>query len=291
MNLHVNLFAMNNEDGEIIESSPQLNLFELAMSLCESSKEEALSLLVDDRRVSALRTIKRPGEWNEAKLARLWNISPKLASNTLRKTTRLGVRYFGKDGNKLVARRFLSGDRPMRYQMLDFKVFHDMFFSKVESVRKFTCAQIYSTDFGWVRVFPMTLKSDVHHIVDEFFHRYGVPMALVLDNASKLMRGQFGRKCRQAGCNIDSIVPHSPWQNRAEAEVRENKRMTGRWMVKSGCPRWLWCYCSELAAMIRSHTALKIYGLGGEVPETVISGQTADISHLCEFAWYQWVMC
>ena len=27
-----------------------------------------------------------------------------------------------------------------------------------------------------------------------------------------------------------------------------------------------------------------------EVPEAVMKGQASDISHICEFSWYQWVM-
>ena len=28
----------------------------------------------------------------------------------------------------------------------------------------------------------------------------------------------------------------------------------------------------------------------GEVPETIMTGSTADISHISEFGWYDWVM-
>jgi hypothetical protein len=28
----------------------------------------------------------------------------------------------------------------------------------------------------------------------------------------------------------------------------------------------------------------------GKVPETIMTGSTADISHICEFGWYDWVM-
>jgi hypothetical protein len=45
-----------------------------------------------------------------------------------------------------------------------------------------------------------------------------------------------------------------------------------------------------LEGLIRSHTANDIYATGGEVPETIIKGGTADISQIFEFAWYDWVM-
>jgi hypothetical protein len=28
----------------------------------------------------------------------------------------------------------------------------------------------------------------------------------------------------------------------------------------------------------------------GEVPETIMTGSTADMSHICDFSWYDWVM-
>ena len=61
-------------------------------------------------------------------------------------------------------------------------------------------------------------------------------------------------------------------------------------MLKSWCPKPLWDHCVELEAIIRSHTSLDIYGLEGQVLETFISGQTGDISSLCEFEWFKWVI-
>jgi len=46
----------------------------------------------------------------------------------------------------------------------------------------------------------------------------------------------------------------------------------------------------ELEAYLRSHTALESYELQGQVPETIVSGQTADISPFAEHGWYDWVM-
>ena len=45
----------------------------------------------------------------------------------------------------------------------------------------------------------------------------------------------------------------------------------------------------ELEGYVCSNTALDIFGLEGQVPETMISGQTADISPFVEHGWYDWV--
>ena len=44
-----------------------------------------------------------------------------------------------------------------------------------------------------------------------------------------------------------------------------------------------------IESYIRSNTAHDIYLLNGQVPETVMSGETADISFICELGWYDWV--
>ena len=50
-----------------------------------------------------------------------------------------------------------------------------------------------------------------------------------------------------------------------------------------------WDHYIELETLIRSHTALDIYELRGEVPKTLLSGQTADISPFVEHEWYDFV--
>ena len=61
-------------------------------------------------------------------------------------------------------------------------------------------------------------------------------------------------------------------------------------MIPTGSPKKLWYHCLELEAFIHSKTALEVYIPDGEEPETVMKGQASDISHICEFSWYQWVM-
>ena len=60
-------------------------------------------------------------------------------------------------------------------------------------------------------------------------------------------------------------------------------------MKKLAFPARLWDYFSELQANIRCHMAHNIPTLNGQVPETAVTGGTADISELVEFGWYQWI--
>ena len=61
-------------------------------------------------------------------------------------------------------------------------------------------------------------------------------------------------------------------------------------MLRTGSPKRLWDHSLELKGAVRSHTCLDIYALDGQVPETVMMGQTNDISHLSEYEWLNWVM-
>ena len=78
--------------------------------------------------------------------------------------------------------------------------------------------------------------------------------------------------------------------NAAEINVRELKRASARKMMSTNSPKKLWDHSLELEAIVRSHTAHDHFGLDGEVPETLMTGRPGDISHICEYSWYQWVM-
>jgi hypothetical protein len=70
--------------------------------------------------------------------------------------------------------------------------------------------------------------------------------------------------------------------NRAEGTIRELKRATRRAMLKAQTPKRLWDYCIELQAKIQSNTAHDITTLGGQTPETLMGGETADILDICD---------
>ena len=63
----------------------------------------------------------------------------------------------------------------------------------------------------------------------------------------------------------------------------------GRKMIKANSPKKLWDDCIELEMEIRSCTANNVFELKSEGPKTVMKGETANITHLHEFGWYDWV--
>ena len=136
----------------------------------------------------------------------------------------------------------------------------------------------------------MKKKSDAVHALDLLLHREGAPQKLIMDSSKEQTLGAFKKKCQDATIHIKQTKQHSPWQNAVEGGIRGLKKASGRKMVRAGAPKPFWAYAIEWEAYIQSNTAWDIYQLQGETPETVLSGETSNISQFCELSFYKWVM-
>ena len=79
------------------------------------------------------------------------------------------------------------------------------------------------------------------------------------------------------------------WVNHAELYVGLMKEAVRKDIKVLGSPLVLWDYVTERRAGILSLTAIDIFHLQGSNPHTATFGEEGDISHLCQFAWYEWV--
>ena len=237
--------------------------------------------------VKAFKSGKRGHAVRAKQLARNWNIGLSAAERTVDATTQHAVRT---TLHPTLSRRFATNDRRLRYRRLPHTMFTDTLEAKVQSWwRKNKHAQVFCTPFGWVRCYPMSNKSDAHEGFSLMAQRDGVPPVLVMDGSKEQTLGTFRKKAREAGVQVKQTEPYSPWQNAAESAIRELKRGATRKMAKAKVPKKLWDHCIELEAILRSHTALDHYELQGQVPETLVSGQTADISAFSQHSFYDFV--
>ncbi len=241
----------------------------------------------EKRMACAMHTKQKAHKVDAATLAKNWQIGLATAKRTVEATTQRSVRT---TLHPTLSRRFRTNDRQLRYRRLRDDVFTDTMESKVVSwFRRNKYAQVFATRFGWCRAFPMRKRSEAHEALSLLARRDGVPPTLVMDNAREQTMGEFRRKAKEMGAHIRQTESHSPWQNAAEGSIRELKRGAGRKAMRMKSPKVLWDHCLELEGLVRSNTALDIYELEGEVPETRLSGQTSDISPLAELGWYDWV--
>jgi hypothetical protein len=136
----------------------------------------------------------------------------------------------------------------------------------------------------------MTTKGDAHESLSLLFHWDGVPPTMIFDDSKEQTLGNFRRKLREADCHGRQTKPYSPWQQAAKGCIHKLKQCVSRKMMKTGSPKVLWDHCIELEALVCSNTSNDIYMTNGKVPETIMTSSTAEISHICEFAWFDWVM-
>ena len=142
-------------------------------------------------------TSRRKGLLSAEKLTRNWNIGLEAAKKTLQVTTQCGIHTVA---NPSLSRRFRTNDCQLRYRRIRAYVFTDTLESVVPSKRGNKYAQVFATQFGWTRVFPMAKRSDAHEGLSLMFARDGVPTSLIMDNSKEQTLGEFHRKAREAGC-------------------------------------------------------------------------------------------
>jgi hypothetical protein len=139
------------------------------------------------------------------------------------------------------------------------------------------------------RSLPMDMVLSVSTLLMQFIHDVGVPKDMLTDQAPEETRGEWGQIIKKYRIRQRRTEAHSPWQNRAEAEIRELKKLTRRALRSQSTPIEFWSYAMEWAARIRSLTAHDSLLLGARTPEERITGWTPDISEFAHFSWSQWV--
>jgi hypothetical protein len=101
------------------------------------------------------------------------------------------------------------------------------------------------------------------------------------------MAGRARDTCKKYRINVKTTVPHSPWQNLAEARIRELKKSVRRTIRRKGTPLRSWPYCMEWCAAVRRLTASSIPQLNGRTPTAFVEGSAPDISSYAMFDWCQ----
>jgi len=238
-----------------------------------------------NRSIQVATTAKKPRVSSE-QLAQRWGIGLDTAAKTIHVTTQRGVRNV--TGH--LERRLKTKQAHSRYPQLGGRhgrFYTDTFFASTPTLRTCKSAQLYTNDIGFMKVYPMQNKSETHETLNAFIHEVGIPYELHSDDAKELMEGKFKQICRDYGIKTTYSEPHSPWQNRAEAGIRELKRHVHRKMKARNIPLRLWDFCCKWACAVKACTSSNAFSLEGRTPWEVVLGHTPDISSLAEFDFYE----
>jgi hypothetical protein len=138
-----------------------------------------------------------------ATLENNWGIGIEAAKRTRLMTTQRGIRRMI---HPSLTKRYKMNDRHLRYRRLPVTMYTDTMYSTILSRQQNKAAQIFTTDFGLVRAFPMKTESEAHEALSLMFHRDGVTNVMVMDGSKAQVEGDFRRKLRDAGCHVKQTV-------------------------------------------------------------------------------------
>jgi hypothetical protein len=92
------------------------------------------------------------GGIDAATLAKNWGIGIEAAKRTRLVTTQRDIRRMI---HTSLTKRYKTNDRQLRYRRLPFTMYTDTMYSTILSRQMNKAAQIFTTDFGFVRAFPL----------------------------------------------------------------------------------------------------------------------------------------
>ena len=212
------------------------------------------------RTIKAL-SAKKKNKLSPKVLSELWRIGLKAARRTLKSTTHSCIRTTGN-----LTRRFKTDKAHMRYKELSTRkgsFYVDTLFTKVKSVRGYTCSNLYTTALGFKKFFPMESKNgqECSGSLQTLIHLVGIPPSLHSDNAPEFVQGNFRKRCRRYDIHQTATEPYSPWQNRGEVGIRKVKPYASKMMERHQVPLQLWCFSNEYVAKILSLVASGMFQL------------------------------
>ena len=244
--------------------------------------EECVGL---ERELSAVATTNRKCVVSPGVLGHRWGIGTAIASNVIDVTTQLGIRRV----KHPVERRFRTSQPHLRKKSLCGRFYSDTCFFKCKSIRGDTCAQITGNGKGFCRFWSMKTKSLAHEGLRNFIEMDGIPENLVVDGSKEQSHNAWKDTLRTYHVNQSTSEPYSPWQNRAESEIKMIKIGIKKFTLQCNSPRSVWCYLGELISKLRRVTPSLIPSLGGRTPYEDVMGSTSDISALIQFRWWDLV--
>ena len=220
-------------------------------------------------------------------LSKVWRITEDEARRTLEVTTQLNRQ----SADSTLSRNFGTNDRQTRYKRINSFFFMDTFYvtAKAKSVRGFTMMHLFVSDKGFVKVYGMKSESDILSAVRMFCKEVGAPNAFVCDphqsNTEKGVR-QF---CNKIGTTLRILEERTQHANRAELFIGLMKEAVRKDIRATHAPLRFWCFAAERRAAIFTLTAKNRFQLQGQNPYLATLGEMGDISHLCNFGFYEWV--
>ena len=134
----------------------------------------------------------------------------------------------------------------------------------------------------------MERKNESIYALDNFVKKVGIPEILLCDNdATTEGWSEWKKRVRKVSIDPRYTEPYSPFQNKAELDIRELMQMLRRFQAKTRSSRRLWNYLVHLCPRIRSFVAGTHPDLQGRCAFEHVHGWTPGISLYVMHGWYE----
>ena len=238
-----------------------------------------------DYQVDSIISSKRKSKLAPEDLSQKWCIGLDTANKMLKCTTQSGMQniFVPLDWKVQMKAQWLE------YPSINVKMYGDAMHLKATGLSSKTSATILTNGKGFDHVYPWKTKNEYAKSLMKFIHNIGIHKTLVTNGASEMQKGKGREVADLHNVNLKVTVPYSPWQNLAEASVRECKSMM-RWLMRCvHAPARTWTYAAKWVTALRCLTASSIPDLEGRTPTEHVTGSTPDITVYSLFQWYNHV--
>jgi hypothetical protein len=250
---------------------------------CYNDEEDLTDVETGHRKLAAVDTRARHQALTVEEVSQKFGIGLETARQTLKATTQYEIRH----AVHPLSRRYRTDIMQTKRQRLNDRFYMDTIFSGIKSLRGNTCAQIF-TNGKYVHLEPVMKKSQAGEALGSMIDEVGIPEKIVFDGAKEQtgQNSEFMRLVRKNRMSYWQTEPYSPWQNKAEGQIREVRR---RWRLLrqlKKVPARLWDYAMVHITKLMNFTAR---GKNGRTGREEITGETPDISEYTDFDFYDWV--
>jgi hypothetical protein len=123
-------------------------------------------------------------------------------------TTQRGIRRMI---HPSLTKRYNTNARQIRYRRLPVTMYTATMYSTILSRQINKESQIFCTEFGFVRAFPLKKEKEAHESLTLIFHRNGVPNVMVMDGSKAQVEGHFRRNSAMQAAISSRLNPtHNP---------------------------------------------------------------------------------
>jgi transposase len=189
-----------------------------------------------------------------------------------------------------LAHRYTTRLPHLRYPVVKKMLYSDTLFErKTKSLQQHTCTQVFTDGVWFTHAYPMKKKSEAGDRLEKLLRtRQTIPEVIVTDGAGEEIGGNWKQMIDKYRIQDKRTEPYSPWQNRAECEIRELKKVTRRILHSSKAPPCMWCFALQWTTEIRRHTVHDIAALNKRTPFEHYMGHTLIIAALCTYSFYDY---